>query len=132
MPPSSSATFFTVRAHCAMSSLPTGVEPVNESLRTLLLPVNSPPISTASPVTTLKMPAGMPARCASSAIANAENGVCGAGLITIGQPAPSAGAALRVIIAAGKFHGVIAVTTPIGWRSTMIRLSPWCPGMMSP
>jgi hypothetical protein len=42
--------------------LPTGVEPVNESLRTLSLPVNSPPIATASPVTTLKTPAGMPAR----------------------------------------------------------------------
>ncbi len=80
MPPSSSATFFTVPAHCDMSSLPTGVEPVNDSLRTLSLPVNSPPIATASPVTTLNTPAGMPARCASSAIASAENGVCGAGL----------------------------------------------------
>ena len=57
LPPSSSATFFTVPAHCAMSSLPTGVEPVNESLRTLALPVNSPPMATASPVTTLNTPA---------------------------------------------------------------------------
>ena len=31
LPPSSSDTFFTVRAHCAISSLPTSVEPVNDS-----------------------------------------------------------------------------------------------------
>ncbi len=32
------------------------------------------------------------------------------------QPAASAGPALRVIIADGKFHGVMAATTPTGWR----------------
>jgi hypothetical protein len=52
--------------------------------------------------------------------------------MTIGHPAAIAGAALRVIIAAGKFHGVIAATTPTGDRSTMRRLSAWWPGMMSP
>ena len=41
------------------------------------------------------------------------------------QPAASAGPALRVIIAAGKFQGVIAATTPTGWRSTRMRLSGW-------
>lgn len=30
------------------------------------------------------------------------------------HPAANAGATLRVIIALGKFHGVIAATTPIG------------------
>jgi hypothetical protein len=44
-------------------------------------------------------------------------------LQTIVHPAASAGPALRVIIAAGKFHGVIAATTPTGWRRTRIRLS---------
>ena len=39
-------------------------------------------------------------------------------------PAPSAGASLRVIIAAGKFHGVIIATTPTGGWWTMIRLAP--------
>jgi hypothetical protein len=48
------------------------------------------------------------------------------------QPAASAGPALRVIIAAGKFHGVIAATTPIGWRNTTRRLSGWWPGITSP
>jgi hypothetical protein len=39
---------------------------------------------------------------------------------------------LRVIIALGKFHGVIEAATPIGWRITVMRLSGWWPGMVSP
>ena len=35
----------------------------------------------------------------------------------------SAGATLRAIIALGKFHGVIEAATPMGWRSTLRRLS---------
>jgi hypothetical protein len=54
---------------------------------------------------TFSTPAGMPARCASSASARADKGVCSAGWITAVQPAASAGATLRVIIAIGKFHG---------------------------
>ena len=45
LPPSSSDTFFIVPAHCAISSLPIAVEPVNDSLRTSGLPVSSPPIA---------------------------------------------------------------------------------------
>ena len=45
---------------------------------------------------------------------NAVSGVSFAGLITTALPAPRAGASLRVIIAAGKFHGVIIATTPTG------------------
>ena len=41
----------------------------------------------------------------------------------IEQPAARAGATFRVIIAAGKFHGVMAAHTPTGWRMTRIRLS---------
>ncbi|MCY1508106.1 hypothetical protein D9M68_424060 [compost metagenome] len=52
--------------------------------------------------------------------------------MTMVQPAASAGPALRVIIAAGKFHGVIAAVTPIGCLMTMMRLSTWWPGMVSP
>ena len=72
-------------------------------------------------MTTLNTPAGTPARSASSASASAVSGVCEAGLTTIVQPAASAGAALRVIIAAGKFHGVIAAQTPTGSLSTTMR-----------
>ena len=48
------------------------------------------------------------------------------------QPAASAGAALRVIIALGKFQGVIEAATPIGCFMTVIRLSRWWPGIVSP
>jgi len=37
-----------------------------------------------------------------------------------------------VIMALGKFHGVIAAHTPIGSFRTTMRLSAWCPGMVSP
>ena len=51
-------------------------------------------------------------------------GVCFGGFTTTPLPAPSAGASLRVIIAAGKFHGVIIATTPTGGWWTIIRLAP--------
>src|SRR5882757_9402781 len=123
LPPSSSEIFFTVPAHCAISFLPILVDPVNVSLRTVGFDVISPPIAAADPVITLNTPFGIPARSLSSANANAEYGVWVAGLQTIVHPAASAGAALRVIMAAGKFQGVMAATTPTGCRSTRMRLS---------
>src|SRR5258705_13748038 len=106
LPPSSSDTFLIVPAHCAISSLPISVEPVNEILRTVGLEVSSAPISAAEPVTTLRTPAGTPARSASTASASAEKGGCDAGFTTGVHPAASAGPTLRVIIAIGKFRGV--------------------------
>ena len=44
----------------------------------------------------------------------------------------SAGAAFRVIIEFGKFHGVTAATTPTGCLMITIRLSPEGAGMVSP
>ena len=93
------------------------------NLRTSELVVSSLPMGPAEPVTTDSTPFGMPARSASSHSASAEYGVCEAGLITIVQPAASAGPALRVIIALGKFHGVTAAQTPIGCLMTTMRLS---------
>ena len=52
--------------------------------------------------------------------------------MTTGQPAASAGEALRVIMAAGKFHGVIAATTPIGSLMTTMRRSANVVGITSP
>lgn len=66
-------------------------------------------MATGSPVTTLKTPAGTLARCASPA-----SGVCSAGFATKVQPAAKAGPTLRVIVAEGKFHGVMAAHTPTG------------------
>ena len=120
-PPSSSDSFLIVGAHCAINKRPVSVEPVKLSLRTVALRHSSPPISFASPVMTCNNPAGRPAVSASFASASAVNGVCSAGLTIIAQPAASAGATLRVIIAAGKFHGVMAAQTPIGCLETIKR-----------
>src|SRR5471032_939562 len=123
LPPSSSDSFLIVGAHCSISRRPTAVEPVKLSLRTVGLLVISAPISLGSPVTTLNTPGGTPACSASSASASAENGVDSAGFSTMVQPAASAGPALRVIIAIGKFHGVMAAHTPIGSLVTSRRRS---------
>lgn len=66
---------------------------------------------------------GMPARSARTAMASAESGVSAAGRATKAQPTASAGPHLRVIIAFGKFQGVIEATTPIGCLITVMRLS---------
>src|SRR6185503_6809073 len=107
LPPSSRPSFLMVGAHCAISTRPISVEPVKVSMRTRGLEVSSLPITLALPVMTLNTPLGMPARSASTARASAVNGVSEAGLHTTVQPTASAGATLRVIMAAGKFHGVM-------------------------
>src|SRR5271167_2324862 len=132
LPPNSSDNFLTVPAHCCISNLPTSVEPVKVSLRTVGFEVSSPPISFDGPVTQERRPFGTPARSPNSHKANAENGVAVAGFSTIVQPAARAGPALRVIIAAGKFHGVIAAHTPTGSLVTTMRLSEACAGIVSP
>ena len=73
--------------------------------------------------TTLNTPAGIPARSANTPMTMADSGVSAAGRATKEQPAASAGAALRVIMALGKFHGVMDAATPMGCLMTMIRLS---------
>ena len=132
LPPNSIVVRLRVGAHCSSSSLPTAVLPVKLSLRTSGLPVSSAPISCGLPTTTLKQPAGKPARSASSAMASADSGVSSAGLTTTVQPAASAGATLRAIIALGKFQGVIAATTPTGWRMQTARVCGVAPENTSP
>ena len=56
----------------------------------------------------MSTPPGSPASSRICASASIDSGVCCAGLITIVQPAATAGPILRVPIAIGKFHGVIA------------------------
>ncbi len=131
-PPSSIEVRLTVSAHCLSRILPTSVEPVNETLRTVLLVHSSVPIGPELPVTTLNTPAGTPARSASSAMARAEKGVAEAGLTTMVQPAANAGPTLRVIMALGKFQGVIAAHTPTGCLITRIRRDATVCGMTSP
>ena len=121
-PPSSSESFLSVSALPRASALPTAVEPVNVSFRTRKSCIHASATSLArcrDAGTMLITPAGMPASSASLAIASAESGVSSAGLATIVQPAASAGAILRARIAIGKFHGVIAATTPTASLTTM-------------
>src|SRR5439155_27023156 len=104
----------------------------NVNLRTVGFVASSSPTTEAEPGTTLKTPAGRPARSPSSASASAENGVALAGFSTIVQPAANAGPTLRGIIAIGKVHGVIAAHTPIGCFSTIRRRPATFVGIVSP
>ena len=75
-------------------------------------------------VMTLTTPGGTPASSMSWAMASAVSGVSMAGLTITVQPAPRAGAILRVAMAAGKFHGVISSAMPMGWYCTRILWAP--------
>ena len=57
-------------------------------------------------------------------MASAVSGVSAAGLSTTVHPAASAGAILRVAMAAGKFHGVTRAATPTGRWVTSVRVPP--------
>src|SRR3954466_5340837 len=96
----------TIRSAASCSSSePTSVDPVKDRFRTRgswSIALTRGPAGDAT--TTLTTPAGTPARSQTDAIASAVSGVSVAGLITTVQPAARAGATLRVIIAAGKFH----------------------------
>jgi len=131
-PPNSSDSFLIVGAHCAINNVPTLVEPLKDSLRTVVLWMSAAPISVGMPVTTLITPAGMPACTANDASASAVKGVSSEGLITTAHPAASAGAILQVIIAAGKFHGVMMAQTPTGSFKVTIRLSGQGEGTVRP
>ncbi len=65
-------------------------------------------------VTTLSTPSGRPASFMIAASDNMVSGVWLAGLITMVQPAATAGPILRVPIASGKFQGVIIRQGPTG------------------
>ena len=77
-------------------------------------------------------PLGIPAFSAKTASARAESGVSSAGFTNTVQPAANAGAIFLVIMALGKFQGVIATTTPMGCLITDIRLFASGDGIMSP
>ena len=65
-------------------------------------------------VITLITPAGRPASSSVLTRSNVVSGVSSAGLTTMVQPAAIAGPILRVAIASGKFHGVMAKAGPTG------------------
>jgi hypothetical protein len=132
-PPSSRERRFMVSADCLIRSLPTSVEPVKESLRTRRSSMIGAVMAEGSmPAITERTPFGRPASSKMLAISRAERGVSSDGFMTIVQPAARAGPSLRVIMAAGKFHGVIAAVTPTGRLMTIILLPGWLAGTVSP
>ncbi len=105
------------------TATPLAVEPVSVTVEQLGCPSSAAPVSPPGPVTTLSTPGGSPASTSASAIRSAVNGVLLDGLRTMVFPPTSAGAIFRVTVAAGKFQGVIATTTPRGSHWSR-RLSP--------
>ncbi len=133
LPPSSNDSLVTCSEHCCIKILPTPVEPVNDNLRTLGEVAKRLPTVFASLVGMILMtPSGIPTSLASCARAKLDKGVSWGGLTTIVQPAANAGAILRVIMAFGKFHGVMAAQTPTGSLVTMTRLLLSALGNISP
>ena len=109
------ARSLNVALAAAMIWRPTGVEPVNDTLRRRRSLISGETMRDADePVMTLHTPAGRPARSRMSASASIDSGVCLAGLTTIVHPAAIAGPILRVPIAIGKFHGVMSRHGPTG------------------
>jgi hypothetical protein len=94
---------------------PTSCEPVNVTASRRRASERRPSTD-PGPRTRFSTPGGRPARCTMSAIAHGDAGTSSAGLNTTVLPHASAGAIFQAGIASGKFHGVIAATTPSGSR----------------
>ena len=124
-PPSSMEVRRTFCAADFRRALPTGVEPVNESLRRReSARRGSETADAVADATTLSTPAGSPASSMVCAKYCAVRGVSRAGLRIIVHPAAIAAPALRVAIASGKFHGVMSRHGPTGLCFTSIWFLP--------
>ena len=101
LPPSSSATFFTVPAAAAITRLPVARPPVKETRSTSGLSVSAAPTSGPPPSTRLATPAGSPASASSRTRWIVVDGVSSLGLRTKVQPAASAGATFQDACSSG-------------------------------
>ncbi|KAH3678653.1 hypothetical protein OGATHE_000203 [Ogataea polymorpha] len=134
-PPSSIDSRLSVLELCSISSLPTRVEPVKDTFfKSGDLQKSSPTLAVLLCATGTKFttPSGTPASTPSTAIAIADIGVSAAGLITEVQPAARAAPSLRVIMASGKFHGVMIPTGPTGRHCVYMRFEGVAEGIVSP
>ena len=124
LPPSSMEVRSTWSVAVFMSCLPTGVEPVKDTLRRRgSAMIGSETLDADLEDTTFSTPAGIPASIMSLAKNCEVRGVRRAGLRIMVQPAATAGATLRVAMASGKFHGVISRHGPTGlWDTNILRL----------
>src|SRR5512144_282923 len=78
------------------------------------------PVTLPGPGTMFSTPAGSPHSRAYSANLRIDNDVFSAGLSTTVFPQASAGAIFQTASISGKFHGVMAPTTPTGSRSVYV------------
>ena len=106
------------------SCLPTGIEPVNDTLRMTGDAMRCVEISCGTPKTMASTPFGSPASCSARATASAEPADSSAGFRMQVQPAASAAPILRAGLPSGKFHGANAATGPTGSLTMVMR----CPG----
>src|SRR5215212_2068186 len=120
LPPSSRETFFSVFVARAMIDFPTSVEPVKAIASTPGWSTSALPTTLPFPGTTLSTPAGRPHSLAYSANLRRDSDVFEAGLMTTVLPQARAGAIFQTASISGKFHGVIAPTTPTGSRSVYV------------
>lgn len=112
LPPSSKLTLFNTAI--LANIFPTPVEPVNDIFLTDGFVHNSIAAPLSFVGSTWIILEGIPESMASLVKAAHVNGVSLGGLMTTAQPAAKAGAIFRVIIAAGKFQGVMMPQTPTG------------------
>ncbi len=103
-------------AAACITSRPTAVEPVNDTLRTSGWRTSARPATVPFPGSTLSTPGGSPQASASSPSARAVSGVSSAGLSTTVFAIASAGATFQLVMSSGKFHGVTSAQTPSGSR----------------
>ena len=75
------------------------------------------PAGAPCPLSTLSTPGGKPASTASRPSSVTDAGVSSLGLMMQVLPHAIAGAIFQVAIISGKFHGLIAATTPAGPNS---------------
>src|SRR3982074_1583888 len=115
LPPSSIEQLTIVLAASRNNTLPTFVEPVNDSLRTRgSLMIAPTTLDERCDGMTLTTPAGTPASSNRLAIASAVSGVSEAGFRITVQPAASAWRFLPAASASVKFYGVTRIDTPTG------------------
>src|ERR1700712_1979600 len=110
LPPSSNVVRLRSRAATSATRLPVATEPVNEIFFTSGCEVSFDPKS-LPPLSTLSTPFGSTS-LSSAPTCKVASGVYGEGLSTTVLPASNAGAIFVTAIITGKFHGVIAATTP--------------------
>jgi hypothetical protein len=90
---------------------------VNAILSTSGCFTSAAPAVSPNPGTTLSTPGGSRPPPQIAASSSAVSGVCSAGFSTTVFPQASAGATFQAAMSSGKFHGMMAPTTPTGSRS---------------